>query len=150
MKHIDSWKNKKVFEKQLATNRFELDGNPPPHWEDFEFALNFLTGQHDATSLLDVGCGAGVYKELCNKINPNIKYVGMDYSEEAVKIAREEFGDHFYCGDYKDLTKEDAQKFDILHAGALLDMLPKGDEALEFFLSLGFKYVLFGLSLIHI
>jgi trans-aconitate methyltransferase len=149
MKHIDSWKNKKVFEKQLATNRLELDGNPPPHWKELNLALEFLLTKHDHLSLLDVGCGVGVYKELCNRISPNIKYVGMDYSEDAVTIAKEEFGDHFYCGNYKDLTKEDAQKFDILHAGALLDMLPDGDDALDFLLGLGFKYVLIGRVAAH-
>ena len=47
-------------------------------------------------------------------------------------------------GNYKELTKEYVSKFDLLHLGALLDVLQNGDEALEKILSLSPKNILLG------
>ena len=142
MKHVDSWKNKSVFEDQLALNEKELF-NYPPHWNYFLNATHRAAGEH--SSILDIGCGAGVYHELCKKHFPNIKYMGMDYSEEAVEIAKQKWGgDCWKVGSYTEVTAADAASFDILHAGALLDVLPNGDEALEFLLTLGFKNIILG------
>jgi len=140
MKYINSWKNKRVSEKQLELNLEELDYRYPEHWKIFISTVFRM----DVSSVLDIGCGVGSYKKLCSRHFSRLKYTGMDYSEEAVKIAKEKWGDHFYQGDYKNLTKEDAKKYELLHAGALLDVLPDGDEAYEFLLSLGFKYVILG------
>lgn len=144
MKHINSWKNKEVFEDQLALNKVELDSYPE-HWKFFLKAIGTSVAFNNA-SLLDLGCGVGTYKELCKRHLPNILYTGMDYSSEAIDMAREAWGPawEWIVGDYKSLNLVDAGKYDILHVGAMLDVLPNGDEALEFLLSLGFKNIIIG------
>ena len=143
MKYINSWKNKEVFKDQLALNEKEL-GDYPPHWKYFLYAVYKCVGTKRA-SLLDIGCGAGVYKEVCKMRLPNVHYTGMDYSSEAIDIAKEKWGeDCWRVGSYESLTSEEANTYSILHAGALLDVLPNGDEALEFLLSLGFQSVILG------
>ena len=138
---IESWKNKEIFNIQLELNIKELNDNYPSHWLDFIKFLNIYKPQ----SMLDVGCGCGAFSELCNKEFPGLKYVGIDYAEEAIEIAKEQWkGVNFMVKDYKELDKEFISEFDLIHMGALLDVLPNGDEALEYILSLSPKQVLIG------
>jgi len=142
MKNVNSWKNEEVFKDQLALNEAELN-NYPMHWLYFLEAVRGISG--DSVRLLDIGCGCGAYKELCAKELPNVSYTGLDYSEEAINIAKERWGGQdWIVADYQSLTEEDASKYDVVHAGALLDVLPYGDEALKFLLGLGFDNVIIG------
>ena len=140
--HINEWKNKEVFESQLELNEKELDSYPI-HWNQFLYALDRVTPA--PKNILDMGCGVGVYYELCKRHHPELKYSGIDYSSDAIQIARRKWeGGSWKVKSYEDLTSEDAKNYDLLHAGALLDVLPNGDEAFSFLLSLGFKNIIFG------
>lgn len=140
MKYIDSWKNLDVFKDQLNLNERELY-NYPAHWGVFIDCMKSL----DVSTLLDLGCGSGVYKELCRRHLPNVHYTGMDYAKEAIQVAKQKWGEEdWIVADYKELTEEAVEKYDVLHTGAMLDVLPNGDEALSFLLELGFKYVILG------
>jgi len=44
--------------------------------------------------------------------------------------------------DYKELDEEYVSKFDLVHMNGLLDILPNGDEALEYILSLSPKNII--------
>lgn len=139
---VDSWKNADVFASQLALNEKELD-NYPAHWNLFLEAVSVLDPKPQ--TMLDIGCGVGTFHELCRRHYPTLKYTGADYSSDAIELAKNKWGgDHWDVRDYKDLTTEDAKKYDLLHAGALLDVLPNGDDALSFLLELGFKYLILG------
>ena len=52
--------------------------------------------------------------------------------------------DKFFVKNYLDLTKEYIQQFDLIHLGALLDILPNGDEALKSIINLEPKSILIG------
>jgi trans-aconitate methyltransferase len=138
----DSWKNKNVFMKQLDLNLKELSNkNYPEHW--LAFIQHIKT--ENPNSILDIGCGCGAYYELCKVEFPLLKYTGVDYSEDAITIASNKWAySEFFVRDYKELTPEYVKQFDLIHLGALLDVLPNGDEALEFILSLEAKNVLIG------
>lgn len=140
---IDSWKNKKVFEKQLELNLRELNNKStyPAHWNSF---IEFIS-QIKPSSILDVGCGCGSLCELCRIEFPNIKYTGMDYSDAAIDIANKQWASGtFYVNNYLSLTKEYVLDYDLIYMGAVLDILPNGDEGLEFILSLDIKKLLIG------
>ena len=140
--YIDSWKNKEVFQDQLALNEKELN-HYPDHWKSFVGIVSYI--DPPPQSILDVGCGAGVFFEICRRHFPDIKYTGVDYAEEAIQLASSKWpNSEFYVKDYKDLIPGDAKKYDLLHTGALLDVLPNGDEALSFLLGLGFRYIILG------
>ena len=143
MNYLDNtWKNKGVFQDQLALNEREL-GNYPNHWNTFIDKVSDI--RPPPQSILDVGCGAGVFFEICRRHFPDIKYTGVDYAEEAIQLASSKWpNSEFYVKDYKDLVPGDARKYDLLHTGALLDVLPNGDEALSFLLGLGFRYIILG------
>ena len=127
-KFIDSWKNKKVFEKQLELNKFEFNNLYPQHWFDFLNTIKSL----NISNILDVGCGSGVYYKLCQKEIPNINYFGVDYSIDAIEIAKREYSEtNFDVKSINDLTEDYLNQFDLIHLGAVLDVLPNGDEVLE-------------------
>ena len=95
--------------------------------------------------ILDIGCGCGAFYELCRRELPEIDYVGMDYSSNAIDLCRKTwYGGSFIEKDLLSLTESDIKKYDILHLGALLDVLPNGDEALQHLLSLSPKNILIG------
>ncbi len=138
--HSNNWNNKTVFLKQLELNKKELAGNYPPHWYAFIRILNSL---NEKIQLLDIGCGVGSYYELCRRHCSNVKYCGVDYSNFAVEIAKNEWEiNSFYTKNVNDLDIEYVSKYNMIHMGALLDVLPNGDEVLNNILKLNVKYVL--------
>jgi trans-aconitate methyltransferase len=140
---INSWKNDNVFKKQLSLNLEELSSvsKYPTHW----IAFIGLLKKNKPKTMLDIGCGCGAYYELCRREIGELKYIGMDYSQEAISLATKYWSyDGFIVKDYLTLTKEFISEFDLIHLGALLDVLPNGDESLEFILSLEPKNILIG------
>jgi len=136
----NSWKNKIVFEKQLKLNTIELHVNMPEHWKIF---LTFIDKIKPST-LLDVGCGCGAFAELLNIYHSYIEYTGMDYADEAIKLASEQWEyAQFIQKNYTDLTKDDVKDFDVISSCGLHQILPNGDEAIEHFLSLEAKILIF-------
>jgi len=115
--------------------------------------LNFLDQLRtkNANTLLDVGCGIGAYSELCRKHFPDIQYIGSDYSQDAIDTASKQWpNSKFYCKNYKELGPDDLKDINILHACSLHNVLPNGDECLEFLLGLGVKYVILGKILLTV
>lgn len=142
---IDSWKNKIVFEKQLELNKKELESYPP-HWVGFVSICNKILENNKQINLLDIGCGCGSYYKICkDNFKDKIKYFGIDYSQEAIEICKKEWDcSSFECKDFFNLNSEYIKHYDAIHLGALLDVLPNGDKALEFILNLKPKYVILG------
>jgi trans-aconitate methyltransferase len=131
--HINSWKNKSVFESQIILNRKELNGNYPVHWIEFFSKMKSL---NDVKNILDVGCGTGAFYKLCKKEFPSIDYYGIDYSKEAIDLAKEENSQEcFDVQNVNELTSEFIQNYDVILMNGLLAILPNGDEVLDLFLS---------------
>lgn len=138
--YSESWKNNAVFNKQLELNKRELL-NYPPHWVEFVNILKSLGSKN----ILDLGCGVGAMSELCKSNIPGIRYTGVDYSDDAIRIARTEWPDNeWFVMSYESLNEEFCKQFDTLHAGAFLDVLCNGDEVLDLLLSLDVRNVLIG------
>jgi trans-aconitate methyltransferase len=140
---INSWKNNNVFKKQLQLNLIELTNKTtyPSHWNAF---ISFIEEINPKT-ILDVGCGCGSFYKLCNIEFPDVKYEGIDYSIDAIELAIKTWSyNNFSVKDYLLLTKDEISTYDVIHLGAILDILPNGDEALDFLLSLEPKNVIIG------
>lgn len=138
--YIDSWKYSNIFNEQLKLNKKELNSYPI-HWKEF---INIIR-ELKSNTLLDVGCGAGAMSEVCRISLPDVRYTGMDYSESAIDIAKREWPQHKWIVlNYKELTEDFVKQFDTIHAGAFIDVLPNGDEALDFILGLGVTNVVIG------
>ena len=148
--HIDSWKNsKEAFDQQLDVNIRELNQGFPPHWKHF---MNYVE-KIDINRVIDVGCGAGAYGYISKKLHKD--YVGYDYSDHAIRLAKSVWEQElatqmpdsmntmdFYCKDYQSLSEAEYPDKDLLVANAICDVLPNGDECLEFLLKLKYQHLL--------
>lgn len=75
----------------------------------------------DGERVLDLGCGSGrLYQLFTNK---NIDYIGVDFAENLVKIAKEKYGDYFEVADILSLPFSD-QYFDSVWSIAVLHHIP--------------------------
>ena len=96
------------------------------------------------TAAVREGLARSGFGETSEALYLNSGYTYAD-SQEAVDLAIKYWVyTGFIVKDYLHLTKEFIGDFDLVHLGALLDVLPNGDEALEFILSLEPRYVLIG------
>ena len=138
----NSWKSESVFEKQLRLNKTEFRYATPTHITSIIRMLRLINPKN----MLDVGCGCGGITQYLNRDLPNITYTGIDYSLDAVSIARREFGPkyNFECLNYNELNDSYSTHYDLLSACGLHSVLSNGDEALEFLLTLGFKNIVLG------
>lgn len=137
---IDAWRQSpETFIQQLNLNRQNLAKNTPAHIVDI---LREIHQYKSVTRVVDVGCGCGILYPILKEVYPHLEYVGYDYSEHAIALAKQTWGGNFECRDYRDLQPSDFSDSDILIANALLDVLPNADEALEHLLKLGFRYII--------
>ena len=113
---------------QLERNLYELKSEYPPHWKNF---VSFIK-KYKPKRIVDIGCGAGVYKYISN-----MDYVGYDYSDAAIEVATETWGEGFHVKNYKSLHPDDILENDAIVCNALCDVLPNGDECMRHILSLG-------------
>lgn len=140
----NNWKAAtKAFDDQLSLNQFELRDNKnyPSHWYEILDVINLTK----ATSVLDIGCGTGSVYKLIKAYNGNIFYKGIDIAPYAIDLARKNYDQaSFIVYNFRNLSISITDRFDLLYAGALLDILPDGDDCLKFLLNLQPKWLLIG------
>ncbi len=139
--HSENWKSKEVSIRQLELNLRELSSpeSYPEHWVYF---LQFVRS-NGFKNVLDVGCGVGAYYQLIKNNTPQVNYIGIDYSEDAIEIAKKNWEDEcFICMDYKQMDRGFINDFDLVHMGAFISVLANGNEALDYVLSLEPRNVL--------
>jgi 2-polyprenyl-3-methyl-5-hydroxy-6-metoxy-1,4-benzoquinol methylase len=91
---------------------------------------NVLSNLKDGDSLLDVGCGNGRLIE--NLGNIKINYLGVDSSEELIKLAKINYpNNNFEVVDILNLTESINQKFNLVISVAVLHHLPSKELRLK-------------------
>jgi SAM-dependent methyltransferase len=132
----DSWKNPDVVEHHRSLVLRELaDPEAVPPFRAFTTAIETLLRERalpDPARLLDFGCGLGHYGELLERSFPGrFDYVGCDYSPEMVEAARRQWpGREFEVNDLF-ANRLDLGSFDVILAGALLDVVGELDRGLD-------------------
>jgi hypothetical protein len=143
----DSWRAPEVAAQMEALTAKELtapDAVAP--YAAFQEVLETLVRDYalpDPARLLDFGCGVGHYSELVERYFPGrFLYTGCDFAEPMVAAARRRWpGRTFVVNDLFD-NALDLASFDLVLAGALLDVLPEWDSGLDVLLGSTTPYVL--------
>ena len=133
----NAWRNKDVFEKQLSLNRSQLSSgiaSYASHWRE----LIRIFSVFQPKTVLDIGCGVGAVYSVINQHFPQVKYEGCDHSEDAIGIAKKEWGNPspFFVQDFWELTAEFIQQYECILESACIDVMPDGDKAMAFLLNL--------------
>ena len=133
----NAWKNKDVFEKQLTLNLNQLSlglNSYAIHWRELIRTFSMF----QLKTVLDIGCGVGATYSVINQHFPQVKYEGCDHSEDAITIAKREWGSpsSFFVQDFWELTSEFIQQYECILESACIDVMPDGGKALTFLLDL--------------
>jgi SAM-dependent methyltransferase len=145
--HRDSWKQPDVANQMadLAERQLEAPEEVAPY-RAFLTAVGALVAEEELPTpaqLLDFGCGVGHYSELVERYFPGrFVYTGCDFAEPMVEAARRRWPGRTFI--VKDLFEEalDLSTYDLVVAGALVDVLDDWEAALDALLGSGARYVL--------
>jgi|TARA_B100001750_G_scaffold61568_1_gene48928 SAM-dependent methyltransferase len=90
------------------------DGNYLLH-EDF---IKYFK-KRDITSILEVGCGTGIYPIRKKDLFVNKRYTGIDFSHENIEYCKKNSQFKFIAGDF--IAMNINEKFDLVFSHAVLD-----------------------------
>jgi len=142
----ESWKSESVARQMhdLATQQLERPEDVAPYRAFLELAERLVARPDLPTPavLLDFGCGVGHYSELVERRFPGrFYYTGCDYSEAMVETARRRWPERrFVVNDLFD-NGLDLSRFDVVLAGALVDVVDQWERALDVLFGSGARYV---------
>ncbi len=93
------------------------------------YLRNKIVLQTEGKVILDAGCGSGYKSLILAEANPGAKIVGVDLSEESVKLARKRFQRHgFENAEFHAISIEELQslgeQFDYINCDEVLYLLP--------------------------
>jgi ubiquinone/menaquinone biosynthesis C-methylase UbiE len=134
-----NWKNPLIPEQQLSLNLKQLSSPSTyaAHWKDFLTLMKSVK----VDEVYDLGCGVGAMYKLIKDNLSDIKYVGIDFSESMIELAKKTWNyENFYVDDFRNLNRDFSNS--IIYASGLLDILPDGLKELDTLLKYRAKYVL--------
>ena len=115
---------KKYYDKN-AHLWYERKTNSFHHQKSFAF---FAAQLPKNTTVLDIGCAAGIHVPLFLGIGRHLKYTGIDISNSFLKVARARYPQlTFLQADILDETSLPPKKFGAFWAGAVLMHIPYED-----------------------
>jgi ubiquinone/menaquinone biosynthesis C-methylase UbiE len=76
--------------------------------------LEFLK-EYEFANILDLGCGTGLGYNLCNTVNPDIQYTGVDISIEMLNVVKNDHPHTCVCNtSMSNLTCFNSNSFDVI------------------------------------
>jgi len=134
-RYRDSWRSDEVAQRMLALTNSELlhPEHVPPYRAFLELLPTLVSdpGLRHQARFLDIGCGVGAYGELLARYAPDrFEYVGADYSQEILAVARERWPGREFVE--RDLFAPGAvDGFDVVLGSALVDVQADFEHALR-------------------
>ena len=98
--------------------------------------MRYLKGKKDIKTVLEAGCGAGVYAIRHKDLFNGLSYTGLDISNEAIEYCKKNF--NFICGDL--IKMEITEKYDLVYSHAVVDHVYDIDTFISKLCSLCKKY----------
>ena len=125
----------RIFGKQFYEDIGIIKQRPLLH-ENF---LNYIENLDDVKTVLEIGCGMGIYPIKFENLFKNKEYVGIDIGEPAINFCKENSKFDFICGDL--IKTKFVKKFDLIFSHAVIDHVYDIDSFLTKIISLSKKHV---------
>lgn len=142
----ETWKDQSIPLKQYEIASKELDelrgGKPNVVWETICTTIN--THITDKTlNIIDVGCASGYFYEVFTQLlHADISYMGVDYSEEMIKLASKNYpGVNFSNIDIRNIDLPD-KSYDLVFSNAVLEHVPEWQRGLDELCRIANKYLI--------
>lgn len=103
--------------------------------EDF---IRYLSSKKDIQTVLEIGCGAGVYPIRYKHLFDGLSYTGLDFSQEAIDYCKKNSKHNFLCGDF--LKMDITEKYDLVYSHAVIDHVYDVDSFISKICFLSKKY----------
>ena len=100
--------------------------------------LNYLTSKDDVKTILEIGCGMGIYPIKFKNLFENKEYLGLDIGEPAIDFCKKKSDFNFMCGDLLKIKLD--KKFDLIFSHAVIDHVYDIDSFLDRIVTLCGKY----------
>ncbi len=84
--------------------------------EDF---IKYINSKKDIKTVLEVGCGTGVYPIKHRELFQDKNYTGIDISKENIEYCKNNSKFEFECGDFIKMNLE--KKYDLVYTHAVID-----------------------------
>jgi ubiquinone/menaquinone biosynthesis C-methylase UbiE len=125
----------KQWEKADETWYSEIHNQNTELHKNFQ---NYLKSKNDVTTILEVGCGTGVYPIQQKDLFGEKKYTGLDFSKPNIEFCKERSDFEFIQGDFIKMNLD--RKFDLVYSHAVIDHVYDIDEFLRKIIKLCKKY----------
>ncbi len=79
----------------------------------------YLVSKSDVESVLEVGCGSGIYPIKNRNLFDGKNYTGLDISSEAIHLCKQNSNFEFICGDIIKMNSK--KKYDLVFSHAVVD-----------------------------
>jgi len=122
---------------KVANNDWYLEIHNSNHLlhEDFR---NFFKSKKDVKTVLEVGCGTGIYPIKYNDLFKNISYTGLDISEDAIDYCKKNSSFSFISGDF--IKMEIREKYDLVYSHGVVDHVYDIDTFISKIVQISEKY----------
>lgn len=91
-----------------------------------DFKEYYIKKKKDLRSVLEIGCGTGIYPIKNKDMFDGIDYNGIDISNDAIKYCKNNSNFDFICGDFIKMNLE--RTFDLVYSHAVIDHVYDIDE----------------------
>ena len=112
------------------------------HDENTQLHTNFAeylnSKQKFIQTVLEVGCGTGVYPIKYKELFNNLKYTGLDFSKPNIEFCKQHSDFEFIQGDFIKINLD--KKYDLVYSHAVIDHVYDIDEFLRRIVKLCGKY----------
>ena len=81
--------------------------------------IQFLKSKNDVKSVLEIGCGSGIYPIRYKELFSGIQYTGIDISPSAIEFCKKKSDFEFICGDLLKMNLE--KKHDLVFSQSVID-----------------------------
>lgn len=142
-----AWKDEKlparqreIVDRQLAAYR---RGDAVDVFDVMVKSLRGLQNNTDRLHVLEVGCSSGYYSEVFDLAGLNVDYVGCDYSDAFIAMARQRYPELTF--DVQDATMlcYPDNAFDVVISGCCLLHIPEYETAVTETARVAKRYVIF-------